>query len=105
MTTRAAPAACADMTALRASIDDLDRELLDLFAERMAFIHRAAELKRGAGIPAEVPERVAEVIDNARRLAAERGLDPDLYARFWAEIVAAAIAEEERRLRPPQAAR
>ncbi|WP_102958318.1 chorismate mutase [Mangrovicella endophytica] len=86
------------MTELRAEIDAVDTALFDLFAERMRYIHRAAELKRGTDIPAEVPERVEEVVNNARARAEAHGLDPELYGRFWRELVAAAIAEEEVRL-------
>jgi isochorismate pyruvate lyase len=93
---RIAPADCRSMTELRAQIDSLDTELFERFAERMAYIHRAAELKRDAGIPANVPERVDEVVGNARTRAAAHGLDPELYGEFWRRLVEAAIAEEER---------
>jgi isochorismate pyruvate lyase len=98
MAERPRPDDCQDMTSLRALIDRLDDELFDLFAERMACIRRAAELKRAEGIPANVPSRVAEVVANARRRAEERGLDPDLYGAIWQSIVAASIAEEEKHL-------
>lgn len=84
------------MTELRSQIDALDAELFARFAERMRYIHRAAELKREAGIPANVPERVDEVVGNACARAEEHGLDPDLYGEFWRRLVDAAIAEEER---------
>lgn len=95
---RASPADCSSMTELRTAIDALDAELLDRFAERMAFIHRAAELKRGIGMAAHVPDRVEAVVRNIRDGAAERGLDPDIYASFWRTLIAAAIAEEEQLL-------
>ncbi|WP_224007724.1 chorismate mutase [Aureimonas sp. SA4125] len=84
------------MAQLRAEIDALDTELFARFAERMRYIHRAAELKRAAGIPANVPERVDEVVGNARARAEAHGLDPALYGEFWRMLVDAAIAEEER---------
>jgi isochorismate pyruvate lyase len=93
---RIAPADCHSMAELRAQIDLLDAELFERFAERMTYIHRAAELKRGAGIPANVPERVDEVVGNARVRAETHRLDPELYGEFWRRLVEAAIAEEER---------
>ena len=93
---RIAPADCHSMAELRTQIDALDQELFERFAERMTYIHRAAELKRGAGIPANVPERVDEVVGNARARAEAHGLDPELYGEFWRILVDAAIAEEER---------
>lgn len=86
------------MASLRGLIDEVDDALFDLFAERMACIRRAAELKKIEGLPANVPSRVTEVIDNARRRAGERDLDPELYGSIWRSIVEAAIAEEERHL-------
>jgi isochorismate pyruvate lyase len=94
--TRIAPADCHSMAELRMQIDSLDAELFERFAERMGYIHRAAELKRGAGIPANVPERVDEVVGNARARAEAHGLDPILFGTFWQMLVDAAIAEEER---------
>ncbi|KAB0682092.1 chorismate mutase [Aureimonas leprariae] len=86
------------MASLRRLIDAVDDELFDLFAERMACIHRAAEIKARDGIPANVPSRVTEVVNNARNRAEARGLDPDLYGRIWQSIVDASIAAEEGRL-------
>ena len=94
--TRLAPEDCRSMAELRAQIDSLDAELFERFAERMTYIRRAAELKRDAGIPAKVPERVDEVVGNARARAEAHGLDADLYGEFWRQLVDAAIAEEER---------
>lgn len=93
---RTAPADCHSMNELRTQIDSVDSELFERFAERMRYIHRAAELKRGAGIPANVPERVDEVVGNARARAEAHGLDPELYSEFWRRLVEAAIVEEER---------
>ncbi|WP_235919393.1 chorismate mutase [Aureimonas psammosilenae] len=98
MSDRPKPSDCTDMASLRRLIDRLDDELFDLFAERMACIHRAAVLKEGEGLPANVPSRVTEVIENAKRRAAERSLDPALYGEIWRSIVDAAIAEEEKHL-------
>lgn len=95
---RAAPADCGDMTELRVAIDLIDTELMALFAERMTYVHRAAELKKDVGIPADVPERVQEVVSNAAARAAAEGLDPMLYGDIWSRIVQAAIAEEKLRL-------
>lgn len=95
---RAAPADCRDMTELRAAIDLIDAELIALFAERLGYIHRAAELKKDIGIPADVPDRVQEVVSNAAARADALGLDPALYGDIWSRIVQAAIAEEKVRL-------
>lgn len=90
--------ACRDMAGLRANIDAIDRELMALFNVRHAHIERAGELKRISGLPARIPERVAEVIGNIRAEAVKCGIDPVPYERVWREIIETSIALEERRL-------
>jgi isochorismate pyruvate lyase len=92
------PGACASMDELRAEIDRVDRELLALLARRAACIDRAVTLKRAAGLPARVPERVEAVIGNACAEAAAAGLDRSLVLALWREIVEWSIAREERAL-------
>ncbi|MFC0808755.1 chorismate mutase family protein [Sinorhizobium meliloti] len=92
------PAECTTMDDIRAEIDRLDRALMTLFAERWGYIERAAEIKRPLNLKADIPARVAEVKENARRNAVELGLDPDFYERFWAQLVERAIAHERKLL-------
>jgi isochorismate pyruvate lyase len=92
------PADIPDMIALRARIDALDAELVALLAERHALIARAAEIKARDGLPARIDARVTEVILNAGRAAEARGLDRALIENIWAQLVEAAIAQEERHL-------
>jgi isochorismate pyruvate lyase len=92
------PNACASMDELRVEIDRIDRELVALLARRAACIDRAAELKRAAGLPARIEERVDEVLANARAAAGAQALDAALVGRLWREIVEWSIAREERAL-------
>jgi len=93
-----APDACDTMAALRDQIDRIDRELLELLAERAGYIDRAIVLKRRDNIPARTTGRVAEVIANVREGANRRGLDPDLIERIWTELIEAAIEHETKAL-------
>lgn len=88
-----------DMTALRAGIDALDADLIRLFARRRALIDRAARIKASQNLPARIDWRVEEVVANARRNAAENGLDPELIGSIWRQLVEAAIAQEDRHLK------
>ncbi|GHG84157.1 chorismate mutase [Pseudodonghicola xiamenensis] len=88
------------MRELRQTIDALDRKLIDLLADRAACIDRAVELKQLENLPARIPARVEEVAANARRNAAEVGLDPDLADKLWREMIEWAIAREETVLGP-----
>ena len=80
------------MPALRARIDALDAML----AERSALIDEAARIKTREQLPARIHSRVEEVAANARRLADEHGLDPDLAERLWRVMMEHFIAQEDR---------
>lgn len=88
------PDTCRSMDDLRTVIDDLDGRIVELLALRSACIDRAVELKHAEGLPARIDARVEEVVANARRAAAGRGLDPDLAERLWREIIEWSIARE-----------
>ncbi|WEX88196.1 chorismate mutase family protein [Sinorhizobium garamanticum] len=92
------PAECTTMADVRVEIDRLDRALMKLLAERWSYIDRAAEIKRPLKLRADIPARVAEVRENARRHASELGLDPDFYEGIWAQLIDHAIAHERRLL-------
>ncbi len=94
------PADCHTMTELRAEIDRLDTALIALLVERAGYIDRAAQLKPAAGLPARIAPRVAEVLGNVERLAAQGGLDPALARALWTQIIEWSIAREERVMGP-----
>lgn len=89
---------CTTMAEIRENIDRVDHALIALFAERWSFIRRAAEIKADFGIPADVPERVREVRDNAHRNAETHALDGDFYEEIWAQLIEHAIAYEKAQL-------
>ncbi|MGQ0567502.1 MAG: chorismate mutase [Gemmobacter sp.] len=92
------PADCTTMAEIRAEIDRLDEALVVLFAERTAYIDRAAEIKTGAHLPARIDTRVEEVVANVRRHAAVHGLPPDKIEKLWRKLIDWSIAREEDRL-------
>lgn len=92
---RRAPADCRDMTEIRHEIDGLDRDLVALLAVRRGYIARAAEIKRGVGLPARIDERVEDVVARVRAEAAGTGLDPDLAEELWRRLIDWSIALEE----------
>ncbi|MCP8896263.1 chorismate mutase family protein [Shinella daejeonensis] len=88
-------AECTTMADIRENIDRVDQELMTLLAERWSYIGRAAEIKAGLGIPADVPERVRKVRDNARANAVRHGLDGDFYDALWGRLIEHAIDHEK----------
>ncbi len=85
-----------EMSDIRRIIDDLDDEIVVLLAKRQRQIERAAKVKPALGIPANVPERVNEVL--ARVLGASRreSLSVELAMNLWTAIMEWSIHYEER---------
>ena len=99
MTTLTPPENCLSMQVLRAEIDALDRDLVEILARRAAYIDRAIELKQANGWPARIPDRVEEVVSKVCQAAIAQGLDPDLTEKLWRHLIDWSIAREARVIR------
>jgi isochorismate pyruvate lyase len=87
------PEQCRSMDEVRAGVDALDAELVDLLARRFAYMRAAARLKpERAQVRDEA--RKAEVIANARARAEALGLPGEAVALLWDRLVEASIAYE-----------
>lgn len=73
---------------VRAEIDRVDRQLVQEIAEREIWVRAAGKLKAMASAVHE-PERVQQVIDHVRGIAAEMGADTDLVERTYRAMIAA----------------
>lgn len=89
---------CQNMAEIRENIDRIDEALMQLFAERWTFIARAAEIKAGLGLKADIPARVDEVRNNARENARRHGLDEAFYDDIWARLIRHSIEHEADKL-------
>lgn len=93
------PEDCTTMADIRAEIDRLDAELVALFAQRTAYIDRAAAIKEQVGLPARIEDRVEQVVGNVRRHAVAHGLPPDKLEKLWRKLIDWSIEREEDHLR------
>ena len=87
------PSDCADMTALRAQIDRLDRVLVGLMAERQTYIERAAVIKKDRNVvhdDARIEDVVSKVLTEAKRV----GLSAAIAEPVWRTLIARCIAHE-----------
>ena len=89
------PEDCTTMAQIRAEIDRLDEELVALFAQRTAYIDRAAAIKETVGLPARIEDRVEQVVSNVRRHAVAHGLPPDKLEKLWRKLIDWSIEREE----------
>ncbi len=86
-------AACESLEEARRQIDRIDRRLVELIAERSAYVLRAASFKKShADVPA--PQRAEEVVRKVKRLAAALGANPVVVERVYREMIAAFIEAE-----------
>jgi chorismate mutase-like protein len=77
---------------LRQRIDDLDHQLIDILAARLAVCHEVARLKELDRTPVIQPARVRQVIDSRRQWALDAGVDPD----FAEQVVRVLLTETHR---------
>jgi isochorismate pyruvate lyase len=86
------------MVEVRAEIDRIDAELVDLMAERFAYVDRAWQLKADPG-EAYVPWRIQQVIDKVKERAKAKGLPPELTEALWRQMIGWFVQYEEEKLR------
>lgn len=85
----------AELSRLRASIDNLDAALVHLLAERFTCTQQVGQLKATHGLPPADPAREAQQIARLRQLAAESRLDPEFAEKFLGFIVAEVLRHHE----------
>jgi isochorismate pyruvate lyase len=84
---------CTTMAAVRAGVDEIDRELVALLARRFGYMRAAARIKpHREDVRDET--RKAQVIAAARAEARELGIPEDLVADLWERLVEGSIAYE-----------
>ncbi|OKL52101.1 chorismate mutase [Buchananella hordeovulneris] len=85
----------AELTAARATIDNIDAALVHILAERFRCTQHVGHLKARHGLPPSDPTREAEQVTRLRALAEQAGLDPVFAEKFLAFIVEEVIRHHE----------
>lgn len=80
-----------ELTCLRRRIADLDRQILDLAAQRLETSRLVGEVKRRGGLPIRDFRVEVEVLGRAREQAGRLGLDPGLAEDLVRRLIAAAL--------------
>jgi isochorismate pyruvate lyase len=81
------------MAEVRAGVDEIDRQLVALFAQRFAHMRAAARIKPERSAVRDEP-RKAEVIENVRQAADRLDAPAEILATLWDQLVEASIAYE-----------
>ena len=80
---------------LRQRMNDLDRQLIQLVAERKVLSEEVARVKRATGKPTRDYEREREVIMGVRAAAAERGVSGELAERLLRLLIRSSLTTQE----------
>ncbi|MCC6735966.1 MAG: chorismate mutase [Bauldia sp.] len=88
-------AECQTKEEIRAEIDRLDVELLELLAQRFGYVRRMAEVKRSPS-DAYDEDRIDAVLGLVRRESEKHGLDVGLTESLWRRLIEWNVAFEER---------
>jgi len=81
------------MKFIRSSIDEIDRQVVKLFAKRYGFVKEASKYKKSSkDVIAE--DRIKDVLNKVRKTAEEEKIDPDLIEKIYDFIVHSFISFE-----------
>ena len=82
-----------DLQQVRVEIDSLDRQIIQLIAERQKWVVRASSLKKDESA-VRAPDRVEQVITKARTLASDAQASPDVVEATYRAMIDAFISLE-----------
>lgn len=85
-----------DLTLLRQEIDRIDRQIAELFEQRMAVTQKVGEYKLQQGLPVLDEERERQVLAGKAALLKDPSLAPDITELF--QTVMAISRRQQRRL-------
>ena len=90
-----APEDCKNLDQIRAGMDVIDKQVIALFAQRVAYVRAAANFKKTAA-EVSAPERVQAVLNTRKEWAEQAGLDGDVIQSIYRELVSYCVSEEHK---------
>ena len=87
------PVKCNDMTQVRAGVDRVDAQLVELLAVRFAYMDAAARIKTERNAVRD-EARKQQVLKNVHDAASGLGIPVEVVADLWERLVEASIAYE-----------
>ena len=89
------PDRCANLEEIRAGMDAIDREIVALIADRVAYVRAAAAFKTSSANVA-APGRVAAVLKTRREWAEAKGLSGEVIESLYRDLVTYCVSEEHK---------
>lgn len=87
----------------RDTIDEIDRRVVELLAERYALVDELCATKAKNGDSVRDPDREQELLDRITTLAEEHGLAPEVARDIYEEVLAQSVERQRRRRRTGEA--
>ncbi|CAK1971163.1 fused chorismate mutase/prephenate dehydrogenase [Vibrio crassostreae] len=84
-----------ELNELRDQIDAVDKQMLDLLAQRLALVEKVGEVKSEHGLPIYVPEREAAMLASRRQEAEKIGVPPQLIEDILRRTMRESYASEK----------
>ena len=85
-----------DLNNLRNRLNELDRQLIELIAERQSVVEKVGEQKRSAGQATRDYAREKQVLDGVRSDAEELGIAPDIAEQVMRLLIQTSLTRQER---------
>ena len=82
---------------LRKHLNDTDRQIMDLIAERQSTINKIAAVKHSTGAPLRDYKRESEVFANVRARATELGVSPKTAEQVMRILIRESLTTQEHR--------
>ena len=87
------PADCTTMAEVRQGVDDVDRRIVELLARRFGYMDAAARIKPEREAVRD-EWRKADVLAKVEAATTARGVDRELVARLYEDLIETSIAHE-----------
>jgi chorismate mutase/prephenate dehydrogenase len=81
---------------LRNRLNELDRQLIELIAERQSVVEQVGEVKRSVGQGTRDYQREKQVLDGVRASATELGIAPDVAEEVMRLLIQTSLTRQER---------
>jgi len=82
---------------LRVKLDEIDNKLLDLYNERLNYVHMVGEVKNKTNAPIYRPEREKEILDRLKKINKQKGgrLTDEAIDALFLELIAVSRSYEK----------
>lgn len=84
-----------ELNELRDQIDAVDKQMLELLAQRLALVEKVGEVKSEHGLPIYAPDREAAMLASRRKEAEKKGVPPQLIEDILRRTMRESYASEK----------